>query len=119
MVHRGFAHLDNNGIVVDAVDVPAGSYVIEAKISIFNEDPSDQFAHCTLSTGDLSVIYLSGEGSGGDTQVVTLMDFATFDSPASVTLTCFTFNGVAGTIGAGGGESTLMAIQVGALHQGV
>jgi len=110
----GFAHITNDGVIIDRVTVPAGSYVITAKTGIFNEDGDDQDAHCVLSTGDVQEVRIAGSG-GADVGEMTLMDSATFSTTTTITLTCYSFNAVVGDTSAGGG-SVIIAIQVGTVN---
>ncbi len=80
--------------VASLQQVPAGSYFITAKVTLFNADRDDQDAHCTLSTGDLSETRLGPNPDDGE-QVITLHDSATFSSPTDIVLTCNTFSGAA------------------------
>ena len=77
-------------VPVVSLQVPAGSYFINAKTSFANFDNSNQIANCALSTGDQSVLFLQ---SDPPEVVVALEDSATFSAPTTITLTCSTFNG--------------------------
>jgi hypothetical protein len=93
--------------------VPAGTYFILAKVTIQNNDRDAQNANCNLSTGDQTDTRISGVvssifSSADDVQqVLTMIDFATLDSPQFITLTCSTYQGIAY-------DATLAAIKVSA-----
>jgi hypothetical protein len=67
------------------VNVPAGSYVINARADGFNTDNGPQTLTCSLSTGDASSVTLGGWRYSGS---VSLQDTAVFNAPATVTITC-------------------------------
>lgn len=94
-----------------SIKVPAGSYVIAAKVPLVNLAGTMELVTCNLSTGDSSTIRLSQTFTGGDAQVITLMDAATFASDSTISLTCLPeFETGAFK------ESILSAVQVGTLH---
>ena len=68
-------------------NVPAGSYVINAKTQVRNFSISDRIATCNLSSGDISSIKIE-DSSGSNRQILTLQDTVTFDAPVTITLTC-------------------------------
>jgi hypothetical protein len=92
------------------VVVPPGNYFITAKVSLFNFDNDNQSAHCSLSTGDVSEVFMTGGGGlSGPEYVITLLDSASFNANESINLTCNTFNGAVHDI-------KLAALQVGGIN---
>lgn len=91
-----------------SLNVPAGSYAISAKASVFTGDLDSQNASCALSTGDRISVRL-GEFQTADRQAVSLQDAATFNSPATITLACSGFRVTAF-------EQVITAIKVGAVR---
>jgi len=73
-----------------SLPVPAGNYFVTAKVSLINDDTSDQFAHCTLSTGDISEARIAASNGSFTEQVIALEDSAAFSSDSTITLTCNT-----------------------------
>jgi len=110
-----FAHsplassLNGTDRVVLSIQVPAGNYVITARVDVANEDSFTRIASCDLSTGDSVTVRLAPPDQAGDEQVITLLDSATFASVTSITVSCSTVNGSALS-------SALSAIQIGTLH---
>lgn len=69
-------------------DVPAGSYVINAKVETANTTTlGGRNITCNLSTGDSSLVRLD-EAFNASRQVVALQDTATFEVPTTITITC-------------------------------
>jgi hypothetical protein len=87
-----------------ALNVPAGTYAIGAKISVANLDSAARSASCVLSTGDTSSVVLGPVGDDHG-QVISLLDAVVFDADATITLSCTTFNGSAA-------EGVLSALEV-------
>ena len=79
--------LTNSYQVILSKNVPAGSYVINAKTQGFNLNfgTTEAFT-CQLSTGDYSAATLSGELYGQNS--VVLQDTVTFNAPAIITFSC-------------------------------
>lgn len=73
-------------------DVPAGSYVINAKVKVYNSDNDSQEVNCNLNTGDNSFARLGGLGEGGQGLTLALQDAVTFNAPATITLSCGGYN---------------------------
>ncbi len=71
-------------------DVPAGSYVINAKVVGVNRSGFAQTIVCSLgSGGDTSTVRLaSTSSSAAARQILVLQDARTFSDPATITLTC-------------------------------
>lgn len=91
---RGGFALNNSGVVIARLNVPAGSYIIMTSLDVFNFDSDIQSAHCNLSTGVTAEGRLGGvQGTG-----FSLLDSTTFNANSEITLTCFTFNGAAGDV---------------------
>ncbi len=68
-------------------DVPAGSYVINAKIVGVNRSFGSDLV-CSLGPdGDTSTVRIDGN-SGANRQVLVLQDAKTFSAPATIILTC-------------------------------
>jgi hypothetical protein len=106
--------------VVDAtvasVTVPAGSYVVNGKASLYNGDSDDQHANCKLSTGDLTQVILPPVETEIEIdpdpldidevlQAVSVLDVATVGGVTTIAMTCATFNG-----GAFNGVLTAMSV---------
>jgi hypothetical protein len=102
--------LDNSYPTVASVTVPAGNYLIFGKTWLQNNDDSDQYGVCKLSTGDQTWVRLAGENGGGWTQSVSVQDTAlSVPDGTTITMTCATYKGAA--------ESTkLTAIAVDAIN---
>ena len=101
IAHQGIDAVPLAGVIPDVVLsllVPAGSYAISAKVSVTNLDPAVQDATCVLikgtSSGDQSVVVL-GAAIDDSTQVISLLDDATFATDMTITLRCDTTNGEA------------------------
>ncbi len=92
-----------------SLTVPAGAYAISAKVSVANSLDVVQPAHCTLSTGDTSVVELAGVDDDMQ-QVISLLDADKFSSETAITLKCFTTVGYAM-------NGVLAAIEVGSLTE--
>ena len=75
------------------LNVPAGSYLINAKGFFANLDDDPQEGMCNVSTGDHGLAGL-GRVLDHHRETVALLDAATFDAPATITLDCSLFNGV-------------------------
>ena len=71
--------------VILSKNVPAGSYVINAKVEGTNIDGSPRRFKCELSTGDISIASLN---DFGETKILALQDTVTFDAPATINLIC-------------------------------
>ena len=100
--------LSNPGKVVVSKTVPAGSYVINFTVSLFNADTDNQRTTCTLSTGDSASIVLApiNEADAGS---LTLQDAATFNGPTTITATCVGFKSTVE-------RSIITAIKVGSIQ---
>ncbi len=72
-------------------NVPAGSYIINAKVGAYNSDFDTRTIFCRLNTGDISETRLDGNG-GANIEVLALQDAVNFNAPATITLTCSGFN---------------------------
>lgn len=68
--------------------VPAGSYAIQAKATLSNQDDDPQTATCRLSTGDQSGVRLEEYPSIGHEEAVALLDAATFAAETKISITC-------------------------------
>lgn len=75
-----------------SVTVPAGSYVINSKMTLVTEDDDPQTATCTLSTGDEGSSRLGGASAGASTMVLSLQDAATFNADTTITVHCNGFH---------------------------
>jgi hypothetical protein len=73
------------GMSTQTVNIPAGSYVVNARADGFNTDNGPQTLTCGLSTVDASSVTLVGWRDSGS---VSLQDAAVFNAPATITLTC-------------------------------
>jgi len=94
-------------------DVPAGSYVINAKVVEVNRFSLSQTIVCSLgSGGDTSTVRID-RGGGADRQILVLQDARTFSDPATITLTCNSNDFSLGTIVESG---VLTAIKVDAIN---
>lgn len=82
--------LNQNGVNVASISVPAGSYVVFGKATIQNTDSSSQAGDCHLSTGDKTGI--AAIPSFGDV-ALSVQDTTTFSQTTTITLTCATFSG--------------------------
>jgi len=89
-------------------NVPAGSYIINAKVGAYNSDGDTKTISCRLNTGDISEARLDGNG-GANIQVLALQDAVNFNAPAAITLTCNGFNVYAD-------DYVLTAIKVDSIH---
>ncbi len=89
--------LTGAGVQVLALNVPAGTYAISAKVSVANSSALVSAASCELSTGDTSSVVLGPGGTGNDDfqQVITLLDAAVFNADTTITLSCATSSGQA------------------------
>jgi hypothetical protein len=106
VARQGDVTLTTNYQVILSKNVPAGSYIINAKAQGFNYNfgVTEAFV-CQLSTGDFSAATLGGELYGQSS--VVLQDAATFNAPATITFSCIgTSNNVRTT------NSILTAIKV-------
>jgi len=84
----GIAILSQIPTPILSKDVPAGSYVINAKVAVVNRSGFDQTIVCSLgSGGDTSIVRIDGSG-GVNRQILVLQDARTFSDPATITLTC-------------------------------
>jgi hypothetical protein len=91
-----------------SLTVPAGSYLIGGKTTVFNGDGDPQTTDCTLSTGDISRVRPDSQGNG-EQVAVSLADAATFALPTTITMNCAGF-------GHRTSYSVLTATKVGVLH---
>ncbi len=97
-------------------DVPAGSYVINAKVVGVNLSRNAQNIVCSLGPdGDTSTVRIEGLNAytGANRQVIVLQDAKTFSDPATITLTCNNDDFSLGTIVESG---VLTAIKVDAIN---
>jgi hypothetical protein len=87
---NGSTYLDPSQTQILSKDVPAGSYVINAKVVVVNRSfGSEQTIVCSLGSGvDTSTV-----SSRATSQILVLQDAMTFSAPATITLTCTTFGG--------------------------
>jgi hypothetical protein len=85
----GGVFLDSPGLDVVSKTVPAGSYVIFARVGMSNADSDHQDVVCTLNTGGLARITLPGSFSG--VVNVTVQGVATLNSQTTITLHCTGF----------------------------
>jgi hypothetical protein len=97
----------SGGSTVLTLSVPAGSYLINAKVEIENLDLTNQEAFCELSTGDVSRIH-QGD-TDADPATIPLLDTTTVSATTAITLTCDTFQGTAD-------NATLTAMKVTTIH---
>jgi len=111
----GGAGLDGPGRDVLSKTVPAGSYVIFARVDLSNIDPDAQFASCKLSTGAFTEIRI-GELGGAYLSTATLLDVATFNSQSTITVHCNGFKIVTTSNGDGFPQVALTAIRVGSIQ---
>lgn len=106
--HAGLQGDQNGGVDVVSLSLPAGDYVINAKLYLINFDQDTQFSNCSLSTGDYWEMDLSQEGDVGDTVTLALQDVVSFAATSAVTLHCFGY-------GVNAHDAVLTAIKVGAV----
>jgi hypothetical protein len=76
--------------VVLSKNVPAGSYVINARLKAVNSDGDPQEISCSLNTGD-SVSVRIDDDDEGYSQTIALQDVATFNAPATITVSCVSY----------------------------
>lgn len=99
---------------VASVDVPAGSYVINAKTVLFNQS-TFRTVICQLDGGtDTSETRLGGTGTAGDLETTPLQATETFVGPSTVSLACAALSGNANEVQAL--DRTLTAVKVGTIH---
>ena len=95
---------------VTSVDVPAGSYAIYGAVELLNIGDSSQGASCKLGTlGFQKDVTLDQYDNAGDRLSVTVLGWATFAVPTTITLQCNTYDGDAN-------EGSLVALPVGGLN---
>ncbi len=94
--------------VVLSKTVPAGSYLIHARVILTANDRDSQWGNCRLSTGERVDIQLGGQTSGTGIMVIPLLDSATFGSSTDITMHC---NGYKWVV-----EAKLVAIRVDTLR---
>jgi hypothetical protein len=70
-------------------NVPAGSYVINARVEANNTDPDPQDLYCGLNIGDNVRVRIDGDREGA--QTVALQGVAVFNAPDTITLSCIGF----------------------------
>lgn len=75
-----------------SLSVPAGKYLINATARFVNLDDDPQDGDCVLSTGDRADVGAEGLGVGNGASAA-LLDTATFNAPATITMDCHMFNG--------------------------
>src|SRR5215470_1167180 len=73
------------------LDVPAGSYVINASIGARNVVDSDEIMTCSLSTGDENGVALTTVGDHAFADTIPLQDVLVTNSPATITVHCRSF----------------------------
>lgn len=73
-------------------NVPAGSYVINAKIEVTNQDLDPQPLECKLNTGNNSFVAINGGAGFLEFGSLSLQDTAVFNAPVAITLTCGGFH---------------------------
>lgn len=87
---NNFATVTNAGKTIISKNVPAGSYVINAKLQADNVDfDGAQNIGCSLSTGDTATIRVEEYPFN---TIIALQNVATFNAPATITLTCGGFD---------------------------
>lgn len=79
--------LSNPGQDVISKEVPAGSYLIFFKVVLYSTDSDRQTVSCSLSTGDSAALRMEG----GNSQVLTLQDAATFTTTTTIKVHCSGF----------------------------
>lgn len=93
---------------ISAVDLPAGSYAVFVKVSLYNHDGDHQNLDCQVSPLAHPNSWPLGFGAYGEYNL-THQDVVSFGAPGRVTLSCATYDGAAV-------DGTITAIKVGALH---
>jgi hypothetical protein len=78
------------GTLLLSKTVPAGSYVINAKVEGINLDGDPQTMTCSLSTGDISKARLSDDEVGS--QILALQDAVTFNATTTILFGCGGFD---------------------------
>ncbi len=104
-------------------NVPAGSYVINAKVGILNASRNlELLTECKLNTGDRSAVRIAPQTSNTislqDDILLVLQDVVTFDAPATIILGCNSFS-LGGSFINGSATANniaLTAIKVDAVH---
>jgi hypothetical protein len=91
----GIGGLENDGRDILHLDVPAGSYVINASIGAFNGVNSDQRVVCKLSTGDQNGADLAQILDAAAYETFPLQDVLVTSAPATITLHCQGFGVIA------------------------
>lgn len=92
----GIVNLDNSFPTVASVTVPAGNYLVFGKTWVQNVDGDSQNGICKLSTGDVTLVSLTGTTDGGFAQSVSVQDTAIgVTDGTTISMTCATFNGAA------------------------
>jgi hypothetical protein len=99
-VASGGGALNNNQATMASVTVPAGSYLIFAKGSLFNSDGSNQPANCEIdvngTTSDLFNVELTGiDTPGGNVSWPLQSDALNVPDSTTIAVSCGTFNGSA------------------------
>ncbi|HMQ03597.1 MAG TPA: collagen-like protein [Pyrinomonadaceae bacterium] len=85
--HTFYGALGDARLTVLSKSVPAGSYVIHAKVYLGTLSLSEfHYANCELSTGDVASVGLLG--GGYTNQNVVLLDTVTFTAPATISVSC-------------------------------
>jgi hypothetical protein len=100
---NGVSLFDFGTTTVVTLNLPAGNFVLFGKVSIVNNDHSDQDANCTLRSGgndlDKSETRIDNfpvfGGRNDDQQVVSLLTTLSLQSAGSVDLNCATQDGFA------------------------
>jgi hypothetical protein len=73
--------------VILSKNVPAGSYVINAKMQVTNFSSGGRNVICNLNTGDVSSVRIDPQ-TGASKQTIALQDTVNFSSPSTITITC-------------------------------
>jgi hypothetical protein len=88
----------NTDQTVASVDLPAGSYIVSAKLVINNNDAAIRTFGCSLRVNttvidnlfDANLFPISPSGSGGERETVTLMGAGTLAAPGTANVVCRT-----------------------------
>ncbi len=77
--------------IATLANVPAGSYILSAKVSVRNKGVGTFRAVCTLTAGtdsDQAAAYLGETGTPGETETLSLLLSHTFSTTGNVALAC-------------------------------
>jgi hypothetical protein len=106
VAYSGTGSVDNIGSTPTTVvskDVPAGTYMVFARVQVDNFDGDFQFADCQLITADAPATILDAAGAriapetgvktiNAGTGIITLETTATFPDPKTLIVNCSSFN---------------------------